>query len=40
MNNTFSVIANYGEDLTAKEYLSDPSISREEELKKMIINLQ
>ena len=30
MNNSFSVVNNYGEDLTAKTYVTDPSISRDE----------
>lgn len=37
--NTFSILKNYGEDLTAKTYITDPSISREEELKKLMIIL-
>lgn len=39
MDNNFSVIQNYGEDLTLKKYITDPSIARDEELKKMIITL-
>ena len=39
MNNSFSVIQNYGEDLTAKQYITDPSIARDEEIKKMIMTL-
>ena len=39
MNNSFSVIQNYGEDLTSKQYITDPSIARDEELKKMIMTL-
>lgn len=39
MNNGFSVINNYGEDLTKKVYLTDPSIARDEELKKLMIVL-
>lgn len=37
--NGFSVLKNYGEDLTAKRYLTDPSISRDEELKKLMMVL-
>ena len=37
--NGFSVLRNYGEDLTAKQYLTDPSISRDEELKKLMMVL-
>ena len=38
-NIEFSVLKNYGEDLTARQYLTDPSISREEELKKLMMVL-
>lgn len=37
--NGFSVLKNYGEDLTARQYLTDPSISRDEELKKLMMVL-
>lgn len=37
--NGFSVLKNYGEDLTAKSYLTDPSIARDEELKKLMMIL-
>lgn len=37
--NSFSVLKNYGEDLTAKQYLTDPSIARDEELKKLMMVL-
>ena len=37
--NGFSVIANYGEDLTAKKYITDPAIARDEELKKLMMVL-
>ena len=37
--NGFSVLKNYGEDLTARQYITDPSISREEELKKLMMVL-
>lgn len=39
MYNGFSVLKNYGEDLTAKQYLTDPAISRDEELKKLMMVL-
>lgn len=35
----FSVIASYGEDLTAKEYITNPAIARDEEIKKLMIVL-
>lgn len=37
--NGFSVLQNYGEDLTAKRYITDPSIARDEELKKLMMVL-
>ena len=37
--NGFSVLKNYGEDLTAKTYVTDPSIARDEELKKLMMIL-
>ena len=37
--NVFSVLRNYGEDLTAKQYITDPSIARDEELKKLMMVL-
>ena len=37
--NGFSVLKNYGEDLTAKTYITDPSIARDEELKKLMMVL-
>ena len=37
--NGFSILKNYGEDLTAKVYVTDPSISRDEELKKLMMVL-
>lgn len=36
---SFSVIENYGEDLTAKTYITNPAIAREEEIKKLMIVL-
>lgn len=38
-NNTFSIIKNYGEDLTTKNYITNPAIGREEEINKMILTL-
>ncbi len=35
----FSVVNAYGEDLTAKKYITNPAIAREEEIKKLIIVL-
>lgn len=35
----FSVINTYGEDLTKKEYITNPAIAREEEIKKLILVL-
>lgn len=37
--NGFSVLKNYGEDLTAKSYVTDPSIARDLELKKLMMIL-
>ena len=39
MYSGFSVLKNYGEDLTAKTYITDPSIARDEELKKLMMVL-
>ena len=36
---TFSVIDTYGEDLTAKTYITNPAIASEEEIKKLILVL-
>lgn len=35
----FSVLENYGDDLTARIYITNPAIAREEEIKKLIITL-
>lgn len=35
----FSVLDTYGEDLTKKDYVTNPAISREEEIKRLIIVL-
>ncbi len=37
--NNFSIIKNYGEDLTAKTYITNPAIGREDEINKMILTL-
>ena len=37
--NYFSIIDNYGEDITAKEYVTNPAIARDEEIKRMIMVL-
>ena len=37
--NGFSVLRNYGEDLTSKNYITDPAIARDEELKKLMMVL-
>lgn len=39
MQTNFSVIEQYGEDLTAKQYITNPAIAREEEIKRLIITL-
>ena len=36
---TFSIIKNYGEDLTARNYITNPAIGREDEINKMILSL-
>lgn len=38
-DNSFSIIKNYGEDLTNKTYITNPAIGREEEINKMILAL-
>ena len=38
-NPPFSVIETYGEDLTKKEYITNPAIARESEMKKLVIIL-
>ncbi len=37
--NKFSVIENYGEDLSSREYVTNPAIGREQEIKEMILAL-
>ena len=39
MNDSISIIDRYGENLTAKEYITDPAISRDEEIRQCIITL-
>ncbi|MBQ3020726.1 MAG: ATP-dependent Clp protease ATP-binding subunit [Bacilli bacterium] len=38
-NNKFSIIKNYGEDLSNKMFITNPAIGREEEINKMILAL-
>lgn len=38
-DNPNSIIAMYGEDLTKKQYLTNPAIARDEEIKKLIVIL-
>ena len=37
--NDFPIITNYCENLTAKEYITNPAIAREEEIKKTMLVL-
>ena len=39
MNNEMSILKLYGEDLTSRNYITDPAIAREEELKKLMLVL-
>lgn len=39
MNNKFSILDRYGEDYTAKEYVTNPAIGRDEEIKQLILVL-
>ncbi len=39
MDSTFSVLQQYGEDLTSKEYITNPAIARDEEIKRLIMIL-
>lgn len=39
MNNNESMLEKYGENLTQKEYITDPAIARDEEIKQMILIL-
>lgn len=38
-NNKFSVLKTYAEDLTSKEYVTNPAIARDEEIKNLILIL-
>lgn len=35
----FSLLESYGEELTAKNYITDPAISRDEEIKEIVLSL-
>ena len=35
----FSILYNYGEELTSKEYITDPAIARDNEIKELILTL-
>lgn len=39
MNETISMLERYGEDLTKKEYITDPAIARDNEIKECILTL-
>lgn len=39
IKNSFSMIKRYGEDLTAKNYVTDPAIERDKEIKKVMLTL-
>ena len=39
MNEAISMLERYGEDLTAKTYITDPAIARDEEIKQCILTL-
>lgn len=38
-DNNFEILERYGEDLTAKNYVTNPAIARESEIKKLIMTL-
>ena len=38
-NEGFSVLKTYGEDLTAKKYITNPAIARDDEIRKLILIL-
>ena len=38
-DDTFSIIKNYGEDLTSKPYITNPAIGRDDEINKMMLAL-
>ena len=39
MHENLSVLEKYGEDLIAKEYITDPAIARDEEIKQLILTI-
>ena len=39
MNTNISILENYGENFTEKEYITNPAIGRDEEIKLMILTL-
>ena len=39
IDNKVSILNNYGEDLTSKEYITNPAIGRDDEINKMILAL-
>ena len=39
MNNEMSILKLYGEDLTNRNYITDPAIARDDEIKKLILVL-
>ena len=39
MDSNYSILERYGEDLIAKEYVTDPAIAREDEIKQLILIL-
>lgn len=39
INKSFSILEAYGENLTSKEYITNPAIAREDEIKKIILIL-
>ena len=39
MNESFSVLLHYGEELTSKNYITDPAIARDDVIKEVILTL-
>jgi len=39
MNSNYSILEGYGEELTSKNYITDPAIERDEEIKQLILVL-
>ena len=35
----YSVLETYGDDLTQKDYITNPAIAREEEIKRLILTI-